>query len=453
MNVEIRFVLSMWALTIAIMILMYAETILVLKNTKSKKQMDMRFAGMCLIVLSFITFWLCNNHQFNYYNNFSYFAKSLLEGRLSVELPAYLESVEYQGMQYMHFAPGPAILSIPFVAIWGVDGFNCTYLAMLLGACNLPLAMKVLFNMGIAKTDRDRFWLGLMLTFGTVHFFCASQGSSWFIGHVATLFFLLLAFCFLTDNTNRFSTGNLFLAGLFFGFAVTCRLAALFGFVFATGYLWLYKKEKKEGIRNILLFCCGAAVFGSLYMTYNYVRYGTIMDMGYHLTYLKDYHRENYDILQRAPVNEQRALLKQMSKECGGPLQTKFIKYNLFSVFFMAPQFQTSFPFIIPAVTGVAVTFTSPMLYCGILADKKDKLTWILMATTLITAIPFLLNYGNGMAQFGMRYSMDFTPYLWLLMCLALTKKGNLRWWMKIGIAICILINGWGTLYWTCFYS
>lgn len=454
MGNEVKFVMAMSGLIISVILLMYAETILVLKaDIVSKKKWNIRFLCIILSLIAFCVFWLCNNHRFNFYNNYSYMAKALLEGHLDVELPAHLESVEYRGKQYMHFAPGPALLSIPFVAIWGIDGFNCAYLAMLLGACNLPLSVKVLSNMNVGKTVRDRMWLGLMLTFGTVHFFCASQGSSWFIGHVATLFFLLLSLCFLTENEKACCNVKLFLSGLFFGLAVTCRLAALLGFVFMAGYLCLSTKDRKEKVKRIFVFCCGAAVFGFLYMAYNFARYGSIMDMGYQLTYLKDYHREVYDKLQMASIEQQPALLKQYQKACGGPLQIRFIKYNLYSVFCMLPQFQDTFPYVIPTMAGVAVTFTSPMLYCGVFADRKQKITRVLAVATVLTAIPFLMNYGNGMAQFGMRYSMDFTPYLWLLMSMALTQKGNLKWWMKTGIAICILINGWGTLYWTYFYT
>lgn len=453
MSQEIGFVMAMSILIIGVILLMYAETVLVFKGTKTNKRIPAQITAVILAAISFVVFWLCNKHQFNVYNNFSYLAEALLNGRLDVpDMPAYLESVAYKGKQYMHFAPGPSLLSLPFVAIWGIEGFNCALLAMFLGACNLPLAAGVLAHMNIGKTAKDRVWLGMMLTFGTVHFFCASQGSSWFLGHVATLFFLLLSFWFLTAKKNQYSYRNLFLSGLFFGLAVTCRLAALFGFVFIAGYLMINSKENKERFQRIFVFCCGAAIFGFLYMAYNFARYGTIMDMGYNLTYLKDYHREAYDALQAAPVEQQPELFKQYREECGGPLQLKFVGFNLYSIFCMLPQFKDVFPYVIPTVSGVAVTFTSPMLYCGILADKKQKLTWILAATMVLTAIPFLMNYGNGTAQFGMRYSMDFTPYLWLLMCMGLTRKGELKWWMKIGIALCIIVNGWGTLYWTYFY-
>lgn len=446
-NGEINFVVSiMWMVALS-MGLLYTDYSV--KNAYVQKKGE-KWLYYLLFITAFTIFFVCNNHQFNAYNNYSYLAQAILERHIDVPaMPDYLESVSFQGKKYMHFAPGCALLSLPFVALWGIEGFNCTYLSMLLGACNFPIAAAVLSNMKIGTGVKDRIWLSSMLVFGTVHFFCSSQGDSWFLGHTATLFFLLLAMMFFTKDGEKFKDTNLFIAGVFFGFSVTCRMAALFGFVFFAGYKIL---EGKKWKKDILIFMAGAALIGIWYMAYDYVRYGTIMDMGYQLTYLKDMHREVYDQIQMAPIKDQKQLLKQFKAEYGGPLQLKHIKNNLFSILFLLPQFQKEFPYIIPTMSGVAVTFTSPMLYCAALADWKKKWTWILGGTVLLTALPFLMNYGNGTAQFGMRYSMDFTPYLWLLMCYGLTRKGELQFWMKIGIALCIFIQGWGTLFWTCFY-
>lgn len=442
-----NFTVSLICLFLLLVFCLYAESnVNVTYNYKKGRKWIYYF----LIIISFAVFFVCNRHQFNVYNNYSYLAQALLKRRLDVpDMPDYLESVSFQGKKYMHFAPGGTLLSLPFVAIWGVEGFNCAYLSMALGACNFAIAVCVLNNMKIGTGIRERIWLAGMLIFGTVHFFCASQGDSWFLGHVSTLFCLLLAMMFFTKNDEECRSDDLFLAGFFFGFAVTCRMAALFGFIFFAGYMIL---EDPKWKKSILLFCSGAASIGFMYMAYNYVRYGTVMDMGYQLTYLKDMHREVYDRLQMAPVKEQQQLLKQFKAEYGGPLQLKHIKNNLYSIFLLPPAFQSEFPYIIPTAAGVAVTFTSPMLYCAALADWKKKLTKILGITVFLTALPFLMNYGNGTAQFGMRYSMDFTPYLWLLMCYGLTGKNKMKLWMKIGIAICIFIQGWGTLFWTYFY-
>lgn len=410
------------------------------------------FMLAAFFVFCTIMYIICNGHKFNPYNNYSYLSQAWLDGHLYVDgMPDYLESVNFMGHQYMHFAPGVSLLCLPFVALFGIQGFNCSILAIFLGACNAVLAVSVVKNLKITKRVQDNYWLAAMLVLGTVHFFCAAVGSSWFLGHVSTLFFLLLAFYFLTKDPKKDKNKYIliFLSGLFFGLAVTCRLATLAGGFFFLGYIWFKKDyDKKTKLKMFLALALGAAIFGSLYMIYNYARFGNIMDMGYTLTYLKDFHRQEYNALQAAPIEQQKELLSHYTDVCGGPLQLKFIPYNLYSIFCMAPGFDQENCKLIPMVTGLAITFTSPMLYYGVCADVKKKMTWVLWLSTLLTAIPFLMNYGNGTAQFGMRYSMDFTPYIWLLMCLGLTKKGAMKLWMKVGITFCFIVEIWGTLYW-----
>ena len=79
--------------------------------------------GLLLFLASFLVLYLLNDHSFVFYNNYSYLADALLHGHLYVDgMPAYLESVEFGGHVYMHFAPGPALLCLPFVAIFGISG-------------------------------------------------------------------------------------------------------------------------------------------------------------------------------------------------------------------------------------------------------------------------------------------------------------------------------------------
>ncbi len=412
---------------------------------------------VCFIMfaVTFLVFWLCSRHEFNSFNNYSYLADAVLHGTIDVtDMPEYLESVTFRGHKYMHFAPGVSWISIPFVLIFGLDKFNCSYLALLLSAGNSVLAYLLLEKLNLGKSFKDRLFLTAMLVFGTVHFFCATQGNSWCLGHLATLFFLLLSFNFLHSSTDaediKKTYINLFLCGLFFGLAVNCRLSALLGAIYIIAVI--YRKYHFD-YKAYIAFAAGAAIFGLVYMIYNLVRYGTIMDEGYSLTYLKDYHREEYDIIQNAPFEEQRALLKKYTKEFGGPLQARYVKYNLYSIFMMAPEFSWDpSPHLVPAIAGVSLTFTSPMLYAAVMAPKKQFNTIVLWITTVATALPFLFNYGNGMSQFGMRYSMDFTPYLWILMCMGLTKGEKLKLWMKVGIVVCILVSLWGIQYWNKYY-
>lgn len=169
----------------------------ILLPAKERGFLDRGGMELLLFLGAFLLFFLLNNHKFVFYNNYSYLAEALLHGRLYVDgMPEYLESVAFGGHTYMHFAPGPSLLCLPFVAIWGVDGFNIAWLSILLGAGNCTLFYRVFRQMGIGRGIRERFWCTVLAVFGTTHCFLAAIGHSWFLGHVSGWFFLLLAIVF-----------------------------------------------------------------------------------------------------------------------------------------------------------------------------------------------------------------------------------------------------------------
>ena len=377
--------------------------------------------AILLFVAAFLILYLFNNHKFVVFNNYSYLARALLQGRIDIpDMPGYLEFITYNGKNYMHFAPGPTLFTLPFVAIFGVD-FNINILSIVLGALNIVIFYEILKMMEFNKTG-TRLWLSALFGFGTVHFFCAAVGHSWFLGHIAATFFILLAILFAFKKTKKFNLYGCFFTGLFYGLAVTCRLPLLFSFPF---FVAMILKTRKEKISGLAAFALGASIPGGLYMLYNYVRFETIMDLGYYLTFAKD-----------------------RPGETGGPLQLKYALYNLYSIFIMAPAHIGKFPYIVPSLAGVSLTFTTPAFYYALKARTERWFIASLWTAVIATMIPFVLNYGNGMAQFGMRYSMDFTPFLIILTALAMR---NLDTYKKILIALCIFVNAWGVLYWRFF--
>ncbi len=423
-------------------------------KTAARAQKLETYFPLLLFVGSFLVFFLLNPHVFVDYNNYSYLADAFLHGRIyMIDFPTWLESVDFGGYTYMHFAPGSALLCIPFVALYGVNGFNCAYLAMGLGAANCSLFYLVFKRLGIGRDLRERFWCTVLAIFGTVHCFLAALGHSWFLGHVSTWFYLLLAMYCITYKGNKQGLMT-FLAGFCYALAVTCRMSALLSGLFFLGYVLFYK-EKKDLLRCCLTFVAGAAIPGGLYMLYNYARFGTIMDISYNLTYLKDYHRVLYDEMQLlATKKEQLAFLKSATAEVGGAQQLKFVPFNLYSIFMLPPTFSSSYPYLIASQQGQAVTILSPALLFAVRSPFRDKKKWLsitCLVTALVSMIPFLLNYGNGTAQFGMRYAMDFLPFVILMAAMGLCRKELTSWKVAL-ILFCVLANMWGPVFWNCFY-
>lgn len=323
---------------------------------------------------------------------------------------------------------------MPFVALFGLT-FNIGILSIALGALNTVLFSNVLQKLDLT-TRRNRLWLTALFGLGTVHFYLASVGYSWFLAQLLGTFSLLLALLLLF-GTER-GTGcrssvaqsrptrkwadrwTCLLIGLFFGFAVTCRLSLLAAGVFFP----LFLLRSRSGWRGIIPLAAGALVPGVLYMLYNYLRFGTIMDLGYQLFYRID-----------SPV--------------GGPTGLRYIPFNLYSLFVMAPEWIGKFPYIEPpAMLGVSLTFSSPALYYAFKARGPNWLTRLLWLTVILAALPFLMNCTNGFPQFGMRYALDFIPFLMILVAYALRDMTFLN---RVVIMLCIWLNSWGILHWNFF--
>jgi len=402
---------------------------------------------LIIFILSYLIFFMFNNHKAIIYNNYSWLAKAILEGHIDIpDLPNYLESISFMGKKYMHLAPGPAILCLPFVALFGLN-FRIEFLCFAIGASNAVLFYKILQNININK--HDNLWLTVLAVFGTVNFWLTVIAHSWFFGQITGLLFVLLGLYFITLRENK----KIYLSGLCFGIAVTCRMSLLFGFVFFTGYIIL---KRKDIIKNIFLFISGMFIPGVLYFAYNYIRFGTIMDMSYYIIYLSDYFKDELAVMLSLPDREQLKELFRLNKLHGGPLQLRFAKNNLYSIFLLMPEFKNKFPYVIPTMAGVCITLVSPALWIGgILAciyKRHQNLIKLLIITSIITAVPFILNDHNGFNQFGMRYSMDFMPYLFLLSAIALTPIKSCYEWKIWLILYCVFANAWGIFYWNNFY-
>ncbi|MFI5261882.1 MAG: hypothetical protein ACHQZR_04950, partial [Candidatus Limnocylindrales bacterium] len=93
------------------------------------------------------------------------------------------------GFALLPFPPLPAVLLLPFVAMGGL-GTDAALLVACLGAINVALAWRL-----TSHVTADRL-AALVATafygFGTVAWYAAMLGSTWFAAHVVASFFLFL---------------------------------------------------------------------------------------------------------------------------------------------------------------------------------------------------------------------------------------------------------------------
>ena len=97
------------------------------------------------------------------------------------------------------FPPLPAVLLLPFVAVFGL-ATDDQLLGAVLGAINVGLCWRMLSRL----TERNSVAvLATLLAFGTVAWYAAMLATTWFLAHLVALTFVLLGITLALDADRR----------------------------------------------------------------------------------------------------------------------------------------------------------------------------------------------------------------------------------------------------------
>ena len=344
------------------------------------------------------------------YNNYVLLAQALLHGHTWITWPGnYIDALPFNGQYYIIEGPMPAILLLPFVAIFGT--FNQTALAIVLGAVAIGAAFELGERFGVPI--RTNVWVCAFFLAGTDLLWCAMLGDVWFIAHVCSVCFTMLALVELAGAKRGW------LVALWAG----CAIFSRFDLVLALP-VYAYLLGDRERLRS---FASVLAPIAVAWIGYNLARWGTWYDIGYTAWYHQD----------------------QAGMPTGSPFRLQYFPYQLWSFFVQGPQRIANYPYLAPSISGVALTWTSPALVLAFLARKPVAWVAALWIATALCAAPNFVYYVNGFAQFGMRHALDFEPFLIALIFLAV-KERLPRWGMAL-MAYSIGVGLWGCWYWNSF--
>ncbi len=349
------------------------------------------------------------------YNNYVLLAQAFLHGRAWIDWPgAYIDALQYAGRYYIIEAPLPAILLLPFTAIFGLQT-NQTLLAIVLAAVAVGAAWELGERFGLRASANA--WICAFLLAGTDLLWCATLGDVWFIAHVSAVAFTLLALAELAGKRRGW------LVALF----AACALESRFSMVLALpAYAYLLLAPRRR-MTELIPFASVLIAVGALWVFYNRARWGTWSDIGYTTWYHQD----------------------QAGMPFGSPFRLIYLPYQFWSFFIQAPTRVAAFPWLRPEYSGVALTWTSPALILAFFARTPVRWAIALWIAALLTALPNFLYYVNGFAQFGMRHALDFEPFLVALMMLAVRDRFP-RWGYAL-IAYSCAVGLWGSWYWLSF--
>jgi hypothetical protein len=93
---------------------------------------------------------------------------------------------------------------------------------------------------------------------------------------------------------------------------------------------------------------------------------------------------------------------------------------------------------------GLSLLLTLPVLVLVLVPKEKRRLQWPLWAAVALCALPGLAYQNTGYMQFGFRFSLDWTPYVIILVALS-------GWSLKarfssVLMALGFLVSFWGAV-------
>jgi hypothetical protein len=337
--------------------------------------------------------------------HFVYQAAAFLEGRLDlpVDPPNQEDWVKLGERFYVSFPAVPAAVMLPFVALFGYQ-LNDTSFTVFAAGLSLMVFFLVLRRLSRAQDsprgDLENLVFTSVLGFGTLFLSCAIRGEVWFTAEVMGVGFSGL-YLLAAHRARR-----PLLAGLAWSAATLTRPPLLFAFVFfAAEVLWPEgtlgvaeaRRDLAAKLRRLALFAAGAAPLAALHAAFNYARFGSIAEFGHRLLWNN---RVNADIGR------------------WGLFSYQYLERNLHAAFTRLPTLSRN-PFAIGYDPhGMSLFVTTPLLVLLLWPRQKPRLHRALWLTVAFTALQGLFYQNDGYMQFGFRFSLDYTPYLVLLLAL-----------------------------------
>ncbi|GAC1546640.1 MAG: hypothetical protein NVS2B9_13710 [Myxococcales bacterium] len=369
--------------------------------------------------------------------HFVYQADAFLHGQLhlTVRPPNLNDWVFERGSWFVSFPPFPAVLMMPLVAVFGRE-LNDTAFTIVFGALNVALLYRLLRTLGetgeegpAARGEWDHAVHALVFGFGTLAWSCAIRGEVWFtaetVGVTLTLLYLLAAV----------RARHPVLAGLLVACAAITRTPLAFSAIFFVleaicdgrpVSLAQVREASRDPVRReraarrLLLFALPIAAVAAPMAWMNAARFGNPFEFGHGHLYAN---RVNQQI-QRY-----------------GLFHYQYLERNLHAAFTRLPEV-TFHPFHLGFNgEGLSLLVTTPLFALLLWPDQRPRLHRALWLTAAAVAVPGFFYQNSGWYQFGFRFSLDYTPYLVVL--LALGHRSMTPAWKALAWAG-VAVNAWG---------
>jgi len=312
--------------------------------------------------------------------------------------------VRRESRWYVTFPPGPALLFLPGVALWGLGFLDVLFTA--LAAALIPaLLVRLLERVRGPGHLREHLWAAVAWTLASPACFVAAHGSVWFTAQILGALFLVLHLGAAWDARQPLR------AGLWLGLAAACRISIGFALPFFLLEWWRTGRRPAA----LLRFLAPLAAIGAAMAALNWLRFDDPLEFGHR--YL--------DIRWQTRI------------QTFGMFSPHYLWRNLQCMLWLAPQLVTAAPYLRWSVHGMGLLLGSPWLLLILRARQRFPQRAALWLAALAVMAPALLYQNSGQRQFSYRFALDFLPIL--LVLLVVGGGARSRWFPALVIISAIL--------------
>jgi len=323
------------------------------------------------------------------------------------------------GRFQLPFPPFPAMLLVPFVAVFG-EATRVVPISLALTALNILILTRLLRKLNVEEPFIP--WIVAAFILGSPYWGVV-RGSSIgsYFSHVVAVTGILLAL------NEAFGKARGILVGLALGAAFLSRQLSIYTAILLIVVLWQQPRfdSLKRKLVNLAGFgtSFGAAV--GVYLLFNWLRFGNPLNTGYSYWLETD----GFMVARQAQY---------------GNFHPWYLFHNFAYMFIQGfhlefdPPMYLDKPHMDPF--GTSITFGSPFLFFAFMARDRKDIRWAAWTSIALCLTHALLYYGNGWVQEnGIRYALDFIPMAMVLVAMGIKHVQTKIW--KAAIIYSIALN------------
>jgi hypothetical protein len=307
------------------------------------------------------------------------------------------------------YPPLPAILAIPLTLSLPTD-LSQVIVSRLAGGVSAGIVYLALRAFGAPKLVA---LTGVALSaLGTTLLFTSVDGRSWYAAHAVAMPFLSAAFLFAARGERAW------LVGVCIGLAALARLPVAAAAPALA--LLLARRSGQPYLRELAGVVAGGAPFALVYVGYNLLRWGSLLDAGY------------------AELTEGDIFFTR------GLFSPFYLPRHFYAIFLEPPELVEGTPFFLrPRGIGTALLLTTPAfiwIFAGLRHVRRDAATAAVALAAALALLPDVLHGTVGFQQFGYRFSLDAQPFLIALALAGDARSGGTWRWRPSWLFILVVI-------------